>query len=120
MTNYKMKFATNTELAEVRLNAFLPTGEKFASYSLTNNEIDWVEPTGDEVEHLYSDIVEYIDTCVPSVELEGLDEFLRSLDHYAKQHAKQSVKSWSCQKCGATTTDPTHALITWFHKDCEY
>lgn len=90
MTNYKMKFHTNAELAEVRLNAFLPTGEKFASYALTNNEIDWVEPTENDVEHLYSDIVEYIDTCVPYNELEGLEEFLRSMDFYAKQHAGEA------------------------------
>jgi len=90
MTNYKMKFHTNAELAEVRLNAFLPNGEKFASYALTNNEIDWVEPTENDVEHLYSDIVEYIDTCIPAVELEGLDDFLRSLDSYARQHAGEA------------------------------
>ena len=90
MTNYKMKFHTNAELAEVRLNAFLPTGEKFASYALTNNEIDWVEPTGNDVEHLYSDIVEYLDTCTPITELEGLDEFLTPLDFYAKQHAGEA------------------------------
>lgn len=26
--------------------------------------------------------------------------------------------TYKCNNCGATTTDPTHALITWFHKDC--
>lgn len=27
-------------------------------------------------------------------------------------------EKWQCLKCGATTTDPTHALITWFHLNC--
>ena len=26
--------------------------------------------------------------------------------------------SWSCHACGATTTDPTHMLIQYFHMDC--
>lgn len=25
---------------------------------------------------------------------------------------------YKCSKCGATTTDPKHALIKWFHLDC--
>ena len=93
MTNYKMKFHTNAELAEVRLNAFLPNNQKFASYALTNNEIDWVEPTGNDVEHLYSDLVEYLDTCVPSVEMEGLYEFLGSLEYYELQHLLENYRS---------------------------
>ena len=27
-------------------------------------------------------------------------------------------ESWSCRICGATTTNPTHMLITYFHEDC--
>ena len=27
-------------------------------------------------------------------------------------------ESWSCHACGATTTDPDHMLITYFHEDC--
>ena len=26
--------------------------------------------------------------------------------------------SWSCNTCGATTTDPENRLITHFHMDC--
>ena len=26
--------------------------------------------------------------------------------------------SWSCNTCGATTTDPKNRLITYFHMDC--
>lgn len=25
---------------------------------------------------------------------------------------------WSCNTCGATTTDPEHMLITYFHMNC--
>lgn len=36
-----------------------------------------------------------------------------------KKKTKRSKKdSWSCMYCGATTTDPRHALITYFHQDC--
>ena len=27
-------------------------------------------------------------------------------------------ESWSCNICGATTTDEEHRLITYFHMDC--
>ena len=27
-------------------------------------------------------------------------------------------ESWSCADCGATTTDPEHMLITYFHMNC--
>ena len=30
----------------------------------------------------------------------------------------KTVESWSCHACGATTTNPTHMLITYFHEDC--
>ncbi len=119
MKNYTLKFEINNALAEVRLNAFLPNGEKFASHSLTNDEIDWVEPN--KRTHTYTDFYNYVQACVPYSEAEELYEFLDSLDEYAKQHEKQtSVKtSWSCLKCGATTTDPKHALIKWFHDGCK-
>ena len=117
MTTYKMKFEVNETLAEVRLNAFLPNGEKFASHSLTNDEVDWVEPN--EHEHTHTELIDYVHTCVPESEAESLYEFLGSLDTYAKQHAEQSKKVWACRTCGATTTDPTHSLITYFHKDCQ-
>lgn len=25
---------------------------------------------------------------------------------------------YKCIKCGATTTDPRHSLIKWFHDNC--
>jgi len=27
-------------------------------------------------------------------------------------------QSWSCATCGATTTDPEHRLIVYFHMNC--
>lgn len=87
MTTYTMKFESNEALAEVRLNAFLPNGEKFASHSLTNDEIDWVEPN--EHTHKHDALIKYVYSCVPESEAEGLYEFLGSLDTYAKQHAEQ-------------------------------
>jgi len=27
-------------------------------------------------------------------------------------------ESWSCYICGATTTDPEHSLIVYFHMNC--
>ena len=27
-------------------------------------------------------------------------------------------QSWSCRACGATTTNPTHQLIEFFHASC--
>jgi hypothetical protein len=27
-------------------------------------------------------------------------------------------QEWACISCGATTTDPTHQLIVYFHMDC--
>jgi hypothetical protein len=36
-----------------------------------------------------------------------------------KKKSKLAKKeSWSCMLCGATTTDPTQALITYFHWPC--
>ena len=35
---------------------------------------------------------------------------------WRKQMAKK--ESWSCNICGATTTDEEHRLITYFHMDC--
>jgi hypothetical protein len=31
---------------------------------------------------------------------------------------KRKQKTWACISCGATTTDPTHQLIVYFHLDC--
>jgi len=28
------------------------------------------------------------------------------------------MTTWSCLKCGATTSDPTQRLITYFHMNC--
>jgi hypothetical protein len=28
------------------------------------------------------------------------------------------AKTYTCLACGATTTDPTHALIVYFHDNC--
>ncbi len=28
------------------------------------------------------------------------------------------MTTYKCLKCGATTTDPKHALIKWFHDNC--
>lgn len=117
MTTYTLKFEVSPKMAEVRINAFLPNGEKFASHSLTNDEVDWVEPN--EHTHTSEDLIDYVYACVPESEAEGLYEFLGSLDTYAKQHAEESKPSWSCLKCGATTTDPKHALIKWFHDGCK-
>lgn len=36
----------------------------------------------------------------------------------SKKPKAKPKPSWSCIKCGATTTDPTQALITYFHLDC--
>jgi len=53
-------------------------------------------------------------------------QFQDSLDRMAE--AAQTVldglldeinkPSWSCNTCGATTTDPENKLITYFHMDC--
>jgi hypothetical protein len=29
-----------------------------------------------------------------------------------------SEKTFTCPDCGATTTDPVHGLIIYFHEDC--
>ena len=34
----------------------------------------------------------------------------------SKQEIKQ--QTWACADCGATTTDPTHQLIVYFHMNC--
>ena len=28
------------------------------------------------------------------------------------------MTTYKCLKCGATTTDPKHSLIKWFHANC--
>lgn len=117
MTTYEMKFEVLPEMAEVRLNAFLPSGEKFASHSVSNDELDWLEFDGNPISS--EDLITDVYANVPQSEAEGLYEFLGSLDYYAKQHAEQSVKTWACRTCGATTTDPTHMFITYFHADCK-
>ena len=30
----------------------------------------------------------------------------------------KTIESWSCNTCGATTTNPDHMLITYFHLNC--
>jgi len=118
MTNYKMAFEVNTDLAEVRLNAFF-NGHKFASHSLTNDELDWVEPV--EGERTFDEVSDYVYSVVPESEAEGLYEFLGSLDTYARKFFKETkVKDvFACNTCGAFTTDETHRLITYFHAGCK-
>lgn len=29
-----------------------------------------------------------------------------------------SQQEWACADCGATTTDPAHRLIVYFHMNC--
>lgn len=119
MTTYIMKFETNHDLAEVRVNAFLQSGDKFASHSLTNDELEWVEP--DDLVRTSDLFIDYVYACVPQSEAEGLFEFLGSLDHYAKQHLKENKVDgyYSCLTCGAFTDDPKHALIKYFHAGCK-
>lgn len=117
MTTYTLKFEVAPQMAEVRINAFLPNGEKFASHSVTNDEMDWLEFDGEPISS--DDFIDEVYSSIPESEAEGLYEFLGSLDTYAKQHAEESKPSWSCLKCGATTTDPKHALIKWFHDGCK-
>jgi hypothetical protein len=42
---------------------------------------------------------------------------LAQLKNKENKMVKQE-SSWSCLDCGATTTDPSHMLIKYFHKDC--
>ena len=30
-----------------------------------------------------------------------------------------SNQVYTCNTCGATTTDPAHSMIKYFHKDCK-
>ena len=115
---YTMAFEVNTDLAEVRLNAFF-NGHKFASHSLTNDELEWVETV--EGELTLVEVNDYVYEVVPESEAEELYDFLGSLDHYAKQFFKESqVKDvFACLTCGAFTTDPTHRLIKFFHDGCK-
>jgi hypothetical protein len=113
-----MKFEVNEDLAEVRLNAFFE-GHKFASHSLTNDELEWVDVT--EHEYTNDEVSTYIHAVVPQSEAEGLFEFVGSLDTYARQFFKETRTKnvWACNTCGAFTTDPTHRLITYFHANCQ-
>jgi hypothetical protein len=42
---------------------------------------------------------------------------LAQLKNKENKMVKQE-SSWSCLDCGATTTDPNHMLIIYFHEDC--
>ncbi len=133
MTKYLLAIETNNERAEVRLNAYFPTQttslndcanemldgsfSPFASLSLSNDDVDYLIEEGEKPDQvLWSG--DFYDIFEGAYITERVEEFIGSLDHYAKQ-AIGELKSWACKTCGATTTDPTHALITYFHKDCK-
>jgi len=50
---------------------------------------------------------------------EIINLLLAGLPLKSLEAGKKVVKdSWSCMVCGATTTDPEHSLITYFHMNC--
>ena len=117
MTDYVLKFEVKPAMAEVRINAFFKD-HKFASHSVTNDEMDWLEFDGEPISA--DEFIDDVYSSVPESEAEGLYEFLGSLDTYARQFFKETKVNdvWACNTCGAFTTDPAHRLITYFHDGC--
>lgn len=132
MTNYTIEITDDLARAEVRINAYEVVGDyhntcnkiiegtvkPFASLSLSQDEYDDLFDEG-ENPNLMIESQNFFDNFEGRYIPESIDEFFGSLDHYATQHAESSKPSWSCLKCGATTTDPTHALIKYFHSGCK-
>jgi hypothetical protein len=133
MTTYLLAIEKNDERAEVRLNAYFPTQTEslakcademldgtfspFASLSLDNDDVDFLFEEDDDLEQVMwsGDFYTHFEGAYIT---ERVEEFLGSLDHYAKK-ATGEVKTWACRTCGATTTDPTHMFITYFHDGCK-
>jgi hypothetical protein len=136
MTNYTIEITDDLARAEVRINAYLVLedyhntcnkiiegfAKPFASLSLTNDEYDFMFEEGENPNQMMmsQDFFDNFD-FVPFSELPRVEDFFGSLDTYARQHLKENkVKGYfACRTCGAFTTDPTHSMITYFHKDCQ-
>lgn len=130
MTNYVIEINDDFARGETRINAYEVLGtytntcdkivegwaKPFASIALSQDEYDWFFEEGENPNQLLmsQDFYDKFD-FVPFSEVPRVEEFFGSLDHYAKQ----DKQSWSCEKCGATTTDPSQRLIKWFHDGCK-
>jgi hypothetical protein len=131
MTNYLLAIEQNTERAEVRINAYFPTQTEslsdcatemldgtfspFASLSLSNDDVEFLFEEDEDPEQVMwsGDFYTHFEGVITT---ERVEEFIGSLDTYAKQ---ATGERWSCKKCGESTTDPAHRMITWFHEDCK-
>lgn len=132
MTNYTIEITDDLARAEVRINAYKILGthhntvnkiaegwaKPFASLSLSQDEHDDLFEEG-ENPNLIIASQDFFDNFEGLHIPERVEEFFGSLDFYAEQDAEQNKRTWSCAKCGATTSDPAHKLITYFHEGCE-
>lgn len=134
MTNYTIEITDDLARAQTRINAYLTLGDyhntcnkiiegvakPFASLALTQDEYDDLFDEG-ENPNLMIESQNFEDNFDGRYIPEQVEDFLGSLDHYARQYLKEtSVEGYfACQKCGAFTTDPTHRLIKFFHDGCK-
>ena len=42
----------------------------------------------------------------------------RHFESTSPMENKTKKETWACADCGATTTDPAHRLIVFFHMNC--
>ena len=131
---YVIEITDDLARAEVRINAYLVLesyhntcnkiiegfAKPFASYALSQDEYEDLFDEGQNPNQLMmsQDFDYHFEgRYIP----EDVEEFLGSLSHYAKQYLKDTKVNgyFACRTCGAFTTDPTHSMITYFHKDCQ-
>lgn len=132
MTNYTIEITDDLARAEVRINAYeiLGTHHKtvakilegwakpFASLSLNEEDCDYLFEEGENPNIILAS-QDFFDNFEGAYITERIQEFFGSLDFYAKQEAEQNKPTWACAKCGATTSEPAHKMITYFHEGCK-